>query len=98
MAKKKTGSTDAHAATAPAPASNGPPETKADKFRRLVGPRMAKLLKAYTHVRNLSVRANYEYTPEQARKITDTIERETQRLHESYHRSQVTTDTMWSLE
>lgn len=65
----------------PLPHSPVKVESKGEKFRRLASKRRAKAIKALSYVANLSNRATYEYTPEQAawlckgiREMCDVIE------------------------
>lgn len=59
---------------APVDASFAPKESKQDKFVRLANRRMVKLIKLSNQVLNLSNRAQYDYSPEQAEKIISRLD------------------------
>lgn len=61
--------TKARAARKPA----DPNESKAAKFRRLAMHRMPRLIRQLQNIGALANRSAYEFTDEQAKKITDTI-------------------------
>jgi hypothetical protein len=50
-----------------------PNETKQQRFVRLANHRVTRALKLMGHIRNLSTRGSYEYTPDQAAKIVHAL-------------------------
>lgn len=73
-----------------------PVESKADRFRRLANKRVPAAIKRLTHVANLSNRAQYEYTDEQAAKIVAAFEEAVKSLRQRYSGQRTVADS-WSL-
>ena len=68
-----------------APISNGkPPESKADRFRRLANRRVPNALKALGYVENLANAASYQYTDEQRDKIVTALDATVKRIKERF--------------
>ncbi len=63
--------------------SNIPNETKQEKFLRLVNPRLQVAVKRLRLLRNLAV-GDYEYTPEQAKLVMDTLGKEFDALEHAF--------------
>jgi len=53
-----------------------PVETKADKFKRLIEPRVSKALSAIANIGGLAAKTSYEYTDVQVAKVLAALEAE----------------------
>ena len=58
-------------------------ESKTDKFKRLINPRINKTVKSIKAIKNLSG-SQYEYTPEQANKIIQVLTNAVENVKEAY--------------
>lgn len=64
--------------------SNGTPESKADKFRRLATRRVGKALKVISYLVPLANSRQYDYTPEQAETIVKALQERVDRVRKAF--------------
>lgn len=70
---------------------------KSEKFISLANKRVNRAIKDIQLIRNLSNRQNYDYTPEQAKKIVKTLDEEIDRLKISFSEQKSHTDKEFKL-
>jgi hypothetical protein len=71
--KTKTPFEQVTGAKTPVSPTKKPVESKRDRFRRLAPKRVTQAIKKIGYIRNLSTRASYEYTADEAAKIVHAL-------------------------